>query len=108
MAQNTAAVNSEDKAYTSPSTAENQNESLKAYASAPTAEAPSTATWAPWVKVSLLKNLRAKCETDQNKKSTVKELASALSTLMARASLPSPKKITNRREINIHSGAPGG
>src|SRR5574344_865014 len=43
MAQNTIAVNSEDIAYTSPSTAENQNVSEKQYASAPTAPLPRIA-----------------------------------------------------------------
>ena len=47
MAQNTSAVNRLDKAYTSPSTALNQNESLNVYAKAPMAPAPSTATAAP-------------------------------------------------------------
>ena len=40
MAQKTIAVTSEDIAYTSPSTAENQNVSLNVYASAPTAPDP--------------------------------------------------------------------
>src|ERR1043166_6983493 len=40
IAQNTIAVKKELNAYTSPSTAEYQNESLKVYASAPTAPAP--------------------------------------------------------------------
>ena len=40
MAQNTKAVKSEDIAYTSPSTAENQNVSEKQYARAPTAPEP--------------------------------------------------------------------
>ena len=43
MAQNTSAVNNEDNAYTSPSTAENQKLSLNVYANAPTAPAPMTA-----------------------------------------------------------------
>ena len=40
MAQNTSAVTSDDIAYTSPSTAENQNVSLYVYARAPTAPEP--------------------------------------------------------------------
>jgi len=40
MAQNTTAVNNDDMAYTSASTAENQKVSLKQYANAPTAPAP--------------------------------------------------------------------
>ena len=43
IAQNTAAVNSEDNAYTSPSVALNQNESEKVYASAPTTPDPRIA-----------------------------------------------------------------
>ena len=43
IAQNTIAVKSEDIAYTSPSTAENQNVSLKQYARAPTAPDPKIA-----------------------------------------------------------------
>ena len=43
MAQNTRAVISEDMAYTSPSTAENQNVSLNVYARAPTAPEPKMA-----------------------------------------------------------------
>ncbi len=39
MIQNTNAVKKEDNAYTSPSTALNQNESLNVYANAPTAPA---------------------------------------------------------------------
>ena len=41
--QNVTAVKKEDIAYTSPSTAENQNESEKVYARAPTKPAPKTA-----------------------------------------------------------------
>ena len=44
MSQNTTAVNREDIAYTSPSTAENQNVSEKAYTSAPTRPEPKMAT----------------------------------------------------------------
>ena len=43
MSQNTTAVNNDDEAYTSPSTALNQNVSLNVYANAPTAPAPSRA-----------------------------------------------------------------
>ena len=43
MAQKTAAVNKDDIAYTSPSTAENQNESEKVNARAPTNPAPQIA-----------------------------------------------------------------
>ena len=43
IAQNTRAVTRDDIAYTSPSTAENQNVSLKQYARAPTAPDPKIA-----------------------------------------------------------------
>ena len=43
IAQKTRAVKKADDAYTSPSTAENQNESVKEYATAPTAPAAITA-----------------------------------------------------------------
>ena len=42
MAQNTKAVKNEDIPYTSPSTAENQNESVKAKLMAPTTPAPAS------------------------------------------------------------------
>ena len=47
MAQNTSAVTRDDIAYTSPSTAENQNVSLNVYARAPTAPAPKIAMALP-------------------------------------------------------------
>ena len=41
IAQNTMAVKNDDEAYTSPSTAENQNESENVYAKAPTIPLPN-------------------------------------------------------------------
>ena len=50
IAQKTIAVKNAEDAYTSPSTAENQKESVNEYATAPTAPAPITAAILPKVK----------------------------------------------------------
>src|ERR1044072_2593419 len=87
MAQNTMAVNIEDIAYTSPSTAENQNESEKQYASAPTTPLPKMANILPSVNSCWLAaiNFFPKRVMDQYIKSMVAALARADIQLTAAA-----------------------
>src|SRR3712207_3363794 len=78
-AHTTNAVNSDDKAYTSPSTAENQNESEKAYDREPTTRAASTPkVWAGWSPVSAAgASLRASSVIVQNRNRRAKALKRA-------------------------------
>ena len=113
MAQKTIAVKKEDNAYTSPSTALYQKESLNVYASAPTTPAPITLINWLVVKVSEVLRpiiLRAKWVMVQNKNKMVKALASALIMLTAFAAVNglSPNNTINTRPIITNNGAPGG
>src|SRR6267154_5956857 len=86
--QTTNAVNNEDIAYTSASTAENQNESENAYANAPTVPAlssnhfPSSTSFFDAVN-----NLRPNKTIDQKRNKIVNALATALMILIAYATL---------------------
>ena len=115
IAQNTIAVKNELIAYTSPSTALNQNESVKVYAKAPMMPAPIIPTSCRLVSSLLFLRSpkairRAKCVIVQNKNKMVKPLASALITFTALAAVIglSPNNTINTLPINTNSGAPGG
>ena len=73
MHQKVIAVKKEDIAYTSPSTAENQNESENVYARAPIIPLPITAYVLPISKDSFKKILRPNAVIVQNKNSIVSE-----------------------------------
>src|SRR5512140_484271 len=79
IAQNTAAVNNEELEYTSPSTAENQNESENVNARAPVTPAEITAINLPVVNCdsSFMMIFLARCVIVQNRKRIVNALASA-------------------------------
>src|SRR5690606_28835619 len=78
IAQNTTAVQREDMAYTSVSTAENQNVSEKVYANAPTNPAPMIWNyWAVVISGSLASIFFANAVMVQNKKVMVRALESA-------------------------------
>lgn len=113
MAQKTMAVKKEDNAYTSPSTALYQKESLKVYANAPTIPAPMILHNCAPLMVSVvltLTILRAKWVMVQNKNKMVNPLAKALITFTAFAAAMglSPKSIMNMRPNITNKGAPGG
>ena len=110
IAQKTTAVKSEDVPYTSPSTAENQKVSEKAYAIAPTSPLAKTAIICPLV-ISLFVeiNFFARCVIVQKRNMIVKALARAdraFIILAASTLLPANKVAT--RAIIICKGAPGG
>ena len=112
MAQKTAAVNKLLMAYTSPSTAENQNESENVYAKPPMIPLPKTAQIFP-VSVGFPKGetiFLARRVILQNKNKMVNELHKPLITLTHIAALAgSPKEsIDKKRAINKKKGAPGG
>src|SRR5512133_2385446 len=112
MAQKTTAVKSEEVAYTSPSTAENQNVSEKAYARAPVSPAPSTAITLPVVKSAsdFIMILRARCVTVQNRNMIVRALASPdmAFTIIATFETSPPAKFAKKRARIMKRGAPGG
>src|SRR5690554_6656057 len=99
IAQNTTAVNKEDRPYTSASTAENQNVSVNAYAEAPTRPAAKITKREMPDNSFSTKNLRAKCVIVQNKNIIVAPLATAVKILIAFAisSTLSPTKIAKNR-----------
>ena len=108
IAQNTKAVKRLDRAYTSPSTALNQNESLNAYAKAPTAPEPNTASTFPWLNSFSPVSRLAKWVMLQNKNRTVKELLSTERPLAAKAAVSGPMGTIRKRASNMKKGAPGG
>ena len=112
MAQNTNAVKKEESAYTSPSTALNQNESLNVYAKAPTAPAAIVVKVCEAVNCSpvFTNILRAKCVTLQKRNKIVPALANALIKFTALAAVCplSPKRIIKKRPNSTNNGAPGG
>ena len=90
MAQKTNAVKNELNAYTSPSTALYQNESLNVYAKAPTTPAPITNKI--WLLVNSVPDFAtkirfAKWVIVQNKNRMVKPLAMALILFTAKAAV---------------------
>ena len=109
MAQNTKAVKRDDMAYTSPSTAENQNESEKVKARAPTSPLPITAYKPAFVNSPERRaNFLAKAVIVQKRKRMVKELQSDDMTFTIIAEFSGEEKIVKKRVIMRKSGAPGG
>ena len=110
IAQNTAAVKRDDKAYTSPSVALNQNESENVYASAPTAPDPKIAHLSAEVGsfVNPPEKRRARCVILQNKKRIVNELLNADNELAAKAAHSGVANTIRPRAKSINKGAPGG
>src|SRR5580698_1305520 len=114
IAQKTRAVKKADEAYTSPSTALYQNESVKAYASAPTTpQAMIVKTWRRFgsaLGLSFCTIRRAKWVMDQKRNRMDSPLAMALMKLTACAAVCglSPKRMIKKRPISTNSGAPGG
>ena len=108
MAQNTRAVNRLESAYTSPSTALNQNESLKVYANAPMTPEPNTANMDPPLGSSSPDNLLAKWVMLQNRKRMVNELLNTDKLLAASAAVSGPIGIIKKRANSMKNGAPGG
>src|SRR5690606_6181620 len=113
IAQNTTAVQREDIAYTSDSTAENQNVSVKAYASAPTTpEAITTNSCgelnSAWSDVPT-NTLRAKAVIVQNRKRIVKPLQTTDPIFIQNAirDVSPIAKLENRFCIIKNRGAPG-
>ena len=111
MHQNTRAVTSEDMAYTSPSTAENQNVSLKQYARAPTAPEPNMAIAVPRPYVPSsegLKSLLAKKTTVRYRNMMVRAEQMALSALTATAACMLSVNIVKNLAKSWKTGFPGG
>lgn len=112
MAQKTIAVKNDEVAYTSPSTAENQNESLKVNANAPTIPAPIMAivdaveASDPLFTISFL----ARWVIVQNKNRTVKALMIAEKAFAIAATLVTslPAKRVKKRVSNMKIAHPGG
>src|SRR5699024_10818168 len=111
-AQNIIAVKKEESAYTSPSTAENQKESVKVKANAPTTPAPIIAIVFSEEIVSpvFTINLLAKCVMVQKRNKIVIPLDTAdiKLTLLAAVCGPAPVKMMKRRANIKKKGAPGG
>ncbi len=102
-AHNTSATNKDDRAYTSASTAENQNESVKAKASAPTREASKIAGVSRGAIFSIN-------QTEiQNSSITVPALDRADTQLIIPAACSTCPKLNKAktRPSNINRGAPG-
>jgi len=98
IAQNTAAVKNDESAYTSPSTAENQNESVKVKAMAPTNPLPQMLICSALDNSSEGKSLRAKCTILQYSSIIDPALASADKELTINAAFDvSGAKIENTR-----------
>ena len=103
MAQNVMAVISDDIAYTSPSTALNQNESVKVYANAPIADAANTAQFSPQI-------FCASIEIVQNRNKIVKlEQRHDMMFIIIATLVTSPKaNKVKKRPMSWKVGAPGG
>ena len=113
MSQNTRAVQNDEKAYTSPSTAENQNVSLHVYASAPQRPDPkmtSILTRGISVASSLTMRRLTRCVTVQKSRSMVAAESNADMMLTISATLDmSPKaKLTKNLAASMKIGLPGG
>src|SRR5690606_2548674 len=113
IAQNTTAVQSDDIAYTSASTAENQNVSVKAYASAPTAPEAIIINICNVLSAAFrslpTNTLRASAVIVQNRKRMVKPLQTAEPTFIQNAIfVGSPSaRFENTFSTIKKSGAPG-
>src|ERR1051326_2070542 len=111
MAQNTSAVKKDDMAYTSLSTAENQNESEKQYAIEPTRPVPMMAHMRPSVSSCPIArmSLRPSRVSDQNMKRMVPALARADMVLSREATVAGLlANREKRRPMSMKVGAPGG
>jgi hypothetical protein len=100
-------VKSDEDAYTSPSTAENQKVSEKVYANAPTAPAPNRAM--PFQVVSGCTSFFANAVIVQKRKRIVNALASAerAFTHIATCDVSDAKRL-KKWPISMKNGAPGG
>src|SRR5438093_452680 len=111
IAQKTIAVKNEELAYTSPSTAENQNESLNVYAKAPTRPAPMTAiNWEEVDSAFPITIFLARAVMVQKRNKIVNALISAERTFTIIGcifTLSPPNKIKILPSIR-NKGAPGG
>src|SRR5690606_12486955 len=111
MAQNTTAVQRDDIAYTSDSTAENQNVSENVYAKAPTAPAPRICTSLPSVGSAPRGTMvfRTKAVIVQNRKSIVRPLDTAEPKFIQNAiRISSPNARLENTFCSIRNrGAPG-
>ena len=111
IAQNTRAVNSEDIAYTSPSTAENQKVSEKQYARAPTAPLPKMAMADAVLHLPsspLATSLLAKKTMVRYRRNMVKAEQSALITFTATAACEASVNMVKNLAISWNTGFPGG
>src|ERR1044072_2849735 len=110
IAQKTAAVNKDDNAYTSPSSAENPAESVNAYESAPTAPATRIKMNVSFVNSSCTRstNFFARCVMLQNKNKAVNALANADMVLMQAATCSRFPKSEKNLATSKKNGAPGG
>ena len=113
MSQNTRAVQNDEKAYTSPSTAENQNVSLHVYTNAPHKPEPRIAmVFGKEISVASSATTRrlAKWVMLQNKNSIVPALRSAdiVFTQYAASDASPPAKFTKNLAASINIGLPGG
>ena len=104
------AVKKDEEAYTSPSTAENQNESEKVYAKAPTKPLPMMVNIFDWFSSpDFFATLSASAVMVQKRKRMVKALiiADILFTICAMCALSEANNEKNL-PIKLKSGAPGG
>ena len=113
MSQNTSAVQNEEKAYTSPSTAENQNVSLQAYIMAPQKPLPkitSIFSGDTPEALSLTTSRRTRWVMVQNSSRMVAALSRADIELTIKAILEMspPAKLTKNRAASMNIGLPGG
>ena len=111
ISQNTTAVKSEEYAYTSPSTALNQNVSLNVYANAPTTPEPMMVTNCGSVIScpSFTTIFRAKCVMLQKRNRMVNPLKRADIVFTIFATAPgSDASWVNRFAVSMKNGAPGG
>ena len=111
IAQKTMAVKSDDIAYTSPSTAENQNVSLNVYARAPTAPDPKMAIALATLYVPSsegLTSLFAKKTMVRYRKNIVKAEQIAFIAFTATAACMLSVNIVKKRAKSWNTGFPGG
>ena len=111
IAQNTRAVKRDDMAYTSPSTAENQNVSLNVYARAPTAPDPKMAiAFATGYVPSSdgFTSLFAKNTMVRYRKNMVRAEHMAFMALTATAACMLSVNIVKKRANSWNTGFPGG
>jgi hypothetical protein len=110
IAQKMSAVNRDDIAYTSPSTAENQNESVKVYDNEPIIPLPKIAIICPFDNI--LDFFKAiffdRSVIDQNINNIEAELERAETLFIHTATFSGAAKNEKILPISINNGAPGG